>query len=85
MCVMRFKRKCQTPGRRLFAEQNLMPPAHPRCACAIEYIELEPPVFAERFLSAGDEDKNEEIPEHDPPEYLCSLVDMTEDVIQSRV
>lgn len=70
-------------GRRLFAEQNLMPPAHPRCACAIEYIELEPPVFAERFLSAGDEDKNEEIPEHDPPEYLCSLVDMTEDVIQS--
>lgn len=28
-------------GRQLFAGQNLMPPAHPRCACAIEYIEVE--------------------------------------------
>lgn len=32
-------------GRRLFAGQKLMPPAHPRCACAIEYIEVAPPVF----------------------------------------
>lgn len=28
-------------GRLLFAEQNLMPPAHPRCACAVEYVEVE--------------------------------------------
>ena len=32
-------------GRVLFAGQKRMPPAHPRCACAIEYIEVEPPVF----------------------------------------
>lgn len=29
-------------GRQLFAEQNLLPPAHPRCACAVEYIETSP-------------------------------------------
>lgn len=29
-------------GRKLFAGQDLMPPAHPRCACAIEYIEESP-------------------------------------------
>ena len=28
-------------GKQLFAGQNLMPPAHPRCACAIEYVEVE--------------------------------------------
>ena len=32
-------------GRILFAGQKRMPPAHPRCACAIEYIETSPPVF----------------------------------------
>lgn len=32
-------------GRVLFAGQKRMPPAHPRCACAIEYIETSPPVF----------------------------------------
>lgn len=26
-------------GQQLFAGQNLLPPAHPRCACAVEYIE----------------------------------------------
>ena len=32
-------------GRLLFAGQKMLPPAHPRCACAVEYIEIEPPVF----------------------------------------
>lgn len=32
-------------GRVLFAGQKFMPPAHPGCHCAIEYIEVEPPVF----------------------------------------
>lgn len=32
-------------GRLLFAGQKMLPPAHPRCACAVEYIEVEPPVF----------------------------------------
>lgn len=32
-------------GRLLFAGQKMLPPAHPRCACAVEYIEVEPPMF----------------------------------------
>lgn len=32
-------------GRLLFAGQKMLPPAHPRCACAVEYIEVEPPIF----------------------------------------
>lgn len=31
-------------GKTLFTGQKLLPPAHPRCACAVEYIEIEPPV-----------------------------------------
>ncbi len=34
-------------GRQLFAGQDLMPPAHPRCACAVEYIEESPPAGKE--------------------------------------
>ncbi len=30
-------------GKLLFNGQHLLPPAHPRCACAVEYIEVEPP------------------------------------------
>lgn len=32
-------------GRLLFTGQKMLPPAHPRCACAVEYIEIESPVF----------------------------------------
>lgn len=30
-------------GKMLFPGYKLLPPAHPRCACAVEYIEVEPP------------------------------------------
>ncbi len=33
-------------GKLLFQGQDLLPPAHPRCACAVEYIEIEPPSAA---------------------------------------
>ena len=33
-------------GRILFVGHKLLPPAHPRCACAVEYIEVGPPEFA---------------------------------------
>lgn len=33
-------------GRVLFSGHKMLPPAHPRCACAIEYIEESPPVFS---------------------------------------
>lgn len=31
-------------GRILFQGHHRLPPAHPRCACAVEYIEVEPPI-----------------------------------------
>lgn len=34
-------------GRVLFAGHKRTPPAHPRCACAVQYIEISPPVFTE--------------------------------------
>lgn len=34
-------------GKVLFAGQKRTPPAHPRCACAVQYIEISPPVFKE--------------------------------------
>lgn len=32
-------------GRVLFPGHKQLPPAHPRCGCAVEYIEVEPPEF----------------------------------------
>lgn len=34
-------------GKILFAGQKRTPPAHPKCACAVLYIEVSPPVFKE--------------------------------------
>ncbi len=34
-------------GKPLFAGQHMLPPAHPRCACAVEYIEVSPPTGKE--------------------------------------
>lgn len=34
-------------GKVLFAGQKRTPPAHPRCACAVQYIEVSQPVFKE--------------------------------------
>lgn len=31
-------------GKLLFVGQHMLPPAHPRCACAIEYVEVEKPM-----------------------------------------
>ena len=32
-------------GRLLFSGHHQLPPAHPRCGCAVEYVEISPPVF----------------------------------------
>lgn len=37
-------------GRGLFGTEGELPPAHPNCACAIEYIEIEPPTFQELIV-----------------------------------
>lgn len=39
-------------GKVLFVGQHMLPPAHPRCACAVEYIEEDRPLTA--VLGAGD-------------------------------
>lgn len=44
----------QFKGRQLFAGQNLMPPAHPRCACAIEYVEVEGGMFEQQRIDIVD-------------------------------
>ena len=41
-------------GRLLFAGQKMLPPAHPRCACAVEYIEVESPMFVPEESAAQD-------------------------------
>ena len=43
-------------GKLLFVDQHMLPPAHPRCACAIEYIEVEPPMFVPEEPVAQDWD-----------------------------
>ena len=40
-------------GKQLFSGQHLLPPAHPRCACAVEYIEVEPPRMGSQGQGAG--------------------------------
>lgn len=47
-------------GRILFPGHKLMPPAHPRCACAIEYVEVTKP----QNYKLGAEISDEEIPEN---------------------
>ncbi len=39
----------QIKGKALFKGQHMLPPAHPRCACAVEYIEVEKSVFSSRL------------------------------------
>lgn len=37
------------PGKILFPGHKLTPPAHPRCRCAVQYIEVEPPAFEDSY------------------------------------
>ena len=80
-------------GKTLFAGQDLMPPAHPRCACAVEYIEVDdsnkPYGITENEniggLSAGIADGEEKDTYHDAPQYLGSLESVTDDMVQSSL
>lgn len=49
-------------GRLLFVGHKMLPPAHPRCGCAVEYIEVEPPTF-EPSIDTDEEESTEEQPE----------------------
>lgn len=46
-------------GRLLFVGHKMLPPAHPRCACAVEYVEVEPPTF-ESSIDTDEEESPEE-------------------------
>lgn len=79
------------PGRILFPGHKLTPPAHPRCRCAVQYVEVEAPKLGEDGIltpvqpmpSYGDgEGKNID---HDPPKYLGTLDNMSKDVVLSTL
>ena len=71
-------------GRSLFPGQNLLPPAHPRCACAVEYIEAEPPRMP--YETQGPQKADEENEgEHRGPQYLGSLDDTSDAMVKSSL
>ncbi len=79
------------PGKVLFPGHKLTPPAHPRCRCAVQYVEAEALKLGEDGIltpvqpasSYGDgEGKNID---HDPPKYLGTLDNVSEDVVLSTL
>lgn len=78
---------CVTNGKR--TSFVLYPPAHPSCRCAFMEKEVAPPVNVagymegEKGLGAGDGTSG--VSEHDPPEYLGTLDDLSEEMIQSTL
>lgn len=73
-------------GKILFRDHKLLPPAHPRCACAVEYIEVEP----SKLFQSGQLYQNAvEGNVSDDPEiqtlYLGSIENMSEDMIKSTL
>ena len=55
-------------------EENMTPPAHPRCACAVEYIEVQQS-FSNNSngLSSNSNKDDNEIPEHQDPVYIKTI------------
>lgn len=75
-------------GKILFRGQHMLPPAHPRCACAVEYIEVEKAVNYVPDTNNNIKAENESssnTPMHDPPKYIGSLDDTSEDMIKSTL
>ncbi len=80
-------------GKELYPGQKLTPPAHPRCRCAVQYIEVEPPNLGtgiddipspdQPILPYGDDEKKNI--DHEPPKYLGSLDNMTKNVVISTL
>lgn len=68
-------------GKILFEGQHMLPPAHPRCACAVEYVEVEPPKISSPNVN-GQETETKTNIGHDKPQYLGSLDDISDGVIK---
>ncbi len=71
-------------GKLLFPGQDLLPPAHPRCACAVEYIEVEPPYLSNGLGAANLDEPDGDI-KLDGPKYLGALDDISDDVVKSTL
>lgn len=71
-------------GKELFPGQKLTPPAHPRCRCAVQYIEVEPPEFDDDSSSSENLDGEENL-EHNPPKYLGSLENISVNMVESTL
>lgn len=56
-------------GQTLYAGQKQTPPAHPRCRCAVEYEETEPPVFEGTEVQPDQLNTQTQIP-IEPPEEM---------------
>lgn len=71
-------------GRRLFVGQDMLPPAHPRCACAVEYIEVEPPVVADIPQMQVDITQADSFREY-TTEEIESIAEQTEDIVSRHI
>lgn len=69
-------------GKLLFAGQKMLPPAHPRCACAVEYIEVEKllPV-PEIHVSITETDSFREYSD----EEIQDIANQTENIISKHI
>lgn len=69
-------------GRVLFTGQKQLPPAHPKCACAIEYIEVSPPIIAPQMeVSITQKDSLREYND----EEINSIAKQTETIVANHI
>lgn len=71
-------------GKVLFAGHHMLPPAHPRCACAVEYIEVEPPVFADTPQMHVDITQADSLREY-TTEEIENIAAQTEEIISRHI
>lgn len=71
-------------GRILFPGHRMLPPAHPRCGCAIEYIEAEPPAFIDTTQMKVDITQIDSFREYSTKE-IENMARQTEDIISSHI
>ena len=71
-------------NRVVYDENGLYPPRHPRCACAVQYVEIEPPPFSQKTLdNQAQSGILREINQKPDGTYAISLHEITDETIQS--
>ena len=71
-------------NRVVYDENGLYPPRHPRCACAVQYVEIEPPPFSQKTLdNQAQSDILREINQKPDGSYFLSRHEITEEDIQA--